>query len=73
MTYTPEIIEVGITDETGDYVAKLTWIDSESIQVTVTGAITNSGDWPDLAGAIHVGIVSMETSTREFLAKEAGK
>lgn len=64
MSYTPEITEITIVDSIGDPVAVVTWMDEVSLQVKAEGALTNSGDWPDLSAAILAALNTMERSTR---------
>jgi hypothetical protein len=44
MSYTPEIMKISVVNESGDEVAELEWMDSESIDVTLKGCCTNSKD-----------------------------
>ena len=70
MSYTPVIHQVSIEAEDGTEVARLSWIDEVSIQITIqegNAMLTNSLDWPDLSAAIHAGLVKMEQSTQEAI------
>jgi hypothetical protein len=69
MSYTPEIMKISVVNESGDEVAELEWMDSESIDVTLKGCCTDSKDWPELADAIQAAIVKMEQSTKDYQAK----
>ncbi len=69
MSYTPEIMKVCVVDESGEPVATLEWMDSESIDVTLQGCCTNSKDWPEVSDAIQAAIIKMERSTKDYQAK----
>jgi len=69
MSYTPEIMKISVVNESGDEVAELEWMDSESIDVTLKGCCTNSTDWPEISDAIQAAIVKMEQSTKDYQAK----
>ena len=69
MIYTPEIMKVCVVDESGEPVATLEWMDSESIDVTLNGCCTNSKDWPEVSDAIQAAIVKMEQSTAQHQKK----
>ncbi|MDE1997978.1 MAG: hypothetical protein KGI52_03510 [Burkholderiales bacterium] len=69
MSYTPEIMKISVVSETGDEVAILEWMDSESIDVTLKGCCTNSTDWPEVSDAIQAAIIKMEHSTRDYQTK----
>ena len=69
MIYTPEIMKVCVVDESGEPVATLEWMDSESIDVTLKGCCTNSKDWQEVSDAIQAAIVKMEQSTVQYQKK----
>lgn len=69
MSYTPEIMKISVVNESGDEVAELEWMDSESIDVTLKGCCTNSTDWPEISDAIQAAIVKMEHSTADHQRK----
>lgn len=64
MSYTPEIMKVCVVDESGEAVATLEWMDSESIDVTLNGCCTNSKDWHEVSDAIQAAIIKMEQKHR---------
>lgn len=69
MSYTPEIMKISVVNESGEPVATLEWMDSESIDVTLKGCCTNSKDWQEVSDAIQAAIVKMEQSTKDYQAK----
>lgn len=69
MSYTPEIMKVCVVNESGKRVARLEWMDSESIDVTLLGCCTNSTEWPEISDAIQAAIVKMEKSTAQHQKK----
>ena len=69
MSYTPEIMKISVVNESGEPVATLEWMDSESINVTLNGCCTNSTDWPEISDAIQSAIVKMEHSTAQHQKK----
>lgn len=72
MSYTPEIMKICVVDKSGEPVATLEWMDSESIDVTLNGCCTNSKDWPEVSDAIQAAIVKMEQSTAQHQKKVNG-
>jgi len=71
MTYTPEITEVTITDERGEVVAVVRWMDEVTLTVQAEHILTNSRDWPDVSAAIQSAIVRMEQSTTKAQKEKA--
>ena len=71
MTYTPEITEVTITDERGEAVAVVRWMDEVTLTVQAEHILTNSHDWPDVSAAIQAALVRMEQSTTKALKEKA--
>jgi len=65
MTYTAEITELTISDEVGEPVVKISWLDEATLEITSASILTNSASWPNLSAAIHDALTKMEQSVKK--------
>jgi hypothetical protein len=65
MSYTAEITELTISDDAGEPVVKIGWMDDSTLEITSTSILTNSAHWPTLSAAIQDALTKMEQSVKK--------
>lgn len=65
MSYTTEITELTISDDVGEPVVKIGWLDDSTLEITCTSILTNSHGWPRLSDAIQDALTKMELSAHK--------
>ena len=65
MSYVTEITELTISDDSGEPVVKIGWMDDSVLEITSTSILTNSASWPILSAAIQDALTKMEQSVKK--------